>query len=308
MKLLSSKRSRMTLNAVILSMVWVLQLASLSMAAVAADAVTKGPNYFQDDFPFQGACITANGPGTNVALKGLAIRVGTNANMLWDSDLLRMAAGWTGGFISGKGVVYNGGHGEHPSIVGDQAFGTRQEPGWANAAGEFTDPRPEPFGPLPASDCRWEGVHVQGMNVVLAYTVLGTAILEQPTSVQGDGQVGFVRNFQIDNAASDLKASLAVLENATAIPFGQGIRLTAGTNVLTVQLVQAPPGVKLVQDSGSRVVLSVAKGTRKALFSVVLWGGAPEAAARSEMLASQVKPQTLVFSRGGPRHWPDRSW
>ena len=47
---------------------------------------------------FQGACVSAQFPPKNVAMKGLAIRVGTNAAMLFDTDLLRMAAGWTGGY------------------------------------------------------------------------------------------------------------------------------------------------------------------------------------------------------------------
>src|SRR6476619_2856851 len=88
-----------------------------TLLSPAADR-RSGGNYFQDDFPFQGACISAKWPEHNVALKGLAIRVGNDANMLWDTDLLRFAAGWTGGYISSKGVAYDGGHGSHPSIVG----------------------------------------------------------------------------------------------------------------------------------------------------------------------------------------------
>src|SRR5438552_1600962 len=44
----------------------------------------------QEDFPFQGACISANFPAKNVALKGLAIRVAPDANVLFDTELLRM--------------------------------------------------------------------------------------------------------------------------------------------------------------------------------------------------------------------------
>src|SRR5688572_3082649 len=101
-------------------------------ASVAAER-KAGPKYFEDDFPFQGACITAKTPGKNVAMKGFAIRVGSDANMLWDTDLLRFAAGWTGGYITGRGVVYDGSHGQHPAMAGEQSFGTRQGPGWANA-------------------------------------------------------------------------------------------------------------------------------------------------------------------------------
>src|SRR6185436_2211060 len=171
-------------------------LLCLSISLNAAERRGNG-NFFQEDFPFQGACISAKGPGNNVALKGFAIRVGNDANMLWDTDLLRFAAGWTGGYLTSKGVAYDGGHGGHPAIVGEQAFGTKQGPGWANAKGEFTDNRAEPFGPLAKDWCRWDGLYVNGMDIVLAYTVLGTKINEQPSSMVTDGQVAFARTFRI---------------------------------------------------------------------------------------------------------------
>src|SRR5688500_4458268 len=171
--------SHLKWNSVVSAMgVLVLSLANFSIHAAER---RSGVNYFQEDFPFQGACITAKGPGKNVAMKGFAIRVGNDANMLWDTDLLRFAAGWTGGYITSRGVAYDGGHGQHPAIAGEQFFGTHAGPGWANAKGEFIDNRSEPFGPLAKDWCRWDGMYVNGMNVVLAYTVLGTKIYEQPS-------------------------------------------------------------------------------------------------------------------------------
>jgi hypothetical protein len=76
-----------------------LAVAALSLSAATALAQEKY-RMLQDDFPFQGACINANFPSNNIALKGLAIHVGNGANVLFDTDLCRMAAGWTGGFIT----------------------------------------------------------------------------------------------------------------------------------------------------------------------------------------------------------------
>src|SRR5215208_468705 len=114
--------SRLTLKSVVVSAVCAFVFSVAIFASFAAER-RSGANYFQEDFPFQGACISAKGPGTNVALKGFALRVGNGANMLWDTDLLRFPAGWTGGYITGNGVVYNGSHGQHPAIVGEQYFG-----------------------------------------------------------------------------------------------------------------------------------------------------------------------------------------
>ena len=126
--------------------------AALLFVAFVLPAADRraGANYFQEDFPFQGACITARGPGNNVAMKGFAIRVGNDANMLWDTDLLRCAAGWTGGYITGKGVVYDGGHGQHPAIVGEQKFGTREAGHTAELEVVFEKTRVVVRGPLGA--------------------------------------------------------------------------------------------------------------------------------------------------------------
>lgn len=282
---------------------FVLSAACALVALNAVAAERKGSNFFQDDFPFQGACITAKGPGNNVAMKGFAIRVGNGANILWDTDLLRVAAGWTGGYLTGKGVVYDAGHGTHPSIVGEQSFGTKQGPGWANAKGEFTDSRSEPFGPLSQDWCRWDGMYVNGMDVVLAYTVLGTKIHEQPSSISANGQLAFVRTFQMEKAAADLATVLADVVSGIATSEGQSARLQGGSNVTVVTLVGAPAGVK-ISTAELRAILQIPKGTKAGTFSVVIWTGAKEDVAQAAALAATVKPKLADYAKGGAPHWP----
>jgi hypothetical protein len=271
---------------------------ALSLNAMAAEP-KRGPAYYQEDFPFQGACVTAKGPGNNVAMKGFAIRVGNGANILWDTDLLRVAAGWTGGYLTTKGVTYDASHGTHPAIAGEQAFGTRSGPGWANAKGEFTDNRPEPFGPLAPEWCRWDGMYVNGLDVVLAYTVLGTKIFEQPSSVTANGATGFVRTWQIANTKADLATVLAEALAGTAEIQANTATLVSGTNTTVLTLVGAPAGVKFAAQ-GLRVTLSIPRGTKKALFSVVLSSSVKDAAT----LAALVKPRMMDYAKGGAAHWP----
>ena len=153
-----------------------LVLASLT---VNAQEVKKNP-LLQEDFPFQGACISATGFGKNTAMKGLAIRVGNGESVLFDTELLRYASGWTGKFITTFGVAFDGGHGGHPKIDGDQKFGTPMVPGWVVTGEAFKDPRAEPYGALPAAVQRWGGLYVSGMDTILTYRVAGTKIVEQP--------------------------------------------------------------------------------------------------------------------------------
>src|SRR5262245_19203506 len=224
-------------RALILSVV-AAALAGPSAAEAAARKVRE--ELLQQDFPCQGACVSASFPAKNTAMKGLAIRLGHEANVLFDTELLRMAAGWTGGYIDTEGVAFAGAHGRHPAINGTQAFGTRAIPGWADARGEFRDPRPEPLGPLPSDWCRWDGLYVSGMNVVLDYTVHGTKLFEQPASVAVDGPVACVRTFKIQNTREPLTALLCEVDWAVGEVKDKTATLTAGTNLTIVSLVGAP--------------------------------------------------------------------
>ncbi len=89
-------------------------------------------------------------------------REGKEAAVCFDTDLLRVSAGWTGGFLKLYGTPFDGSHGSWPEIKGTQVFGTKQGPGWANKAGDFKDPRSEPFGPLPADWAKYKGLYRSG--------------------------------------------------------------------------------------------------------------------------------------------------
>ena len=278
-------------------------LASFLVAGARSAAAATDSSLLQTDFPFQGAAISAKFPAGNVAMKGLAIRLDNDASMLFDTDLLRMAAGWTGKYITTSGVAFDGQHGGHPAIDGDQKFGTPRLPGWAGALGQFADLRPEPFGPISSDLGRWDGLYVVGKDVVLSYTVRGTKIYEQPSSVVKDGQLGFVRTFRIDKTKEAI--SLLVCE----VPGGTG---KTGNNVAHLTTldgkVTAVGGNGLPKDSklevvGNRVVLRLPKGAPASTFKLVIWNGAPSDAIKFGALL-EGKPEIADFSKGGPARWP----
>ncbi|HXI49974.1 MAG TPA: DUF6797 domain-containing protein, partial [Candidatus Saccharimonadales bacterium] len=286
-------------------------IAVLLLTLQAPTAHASGPetkkrrsSLLQEGFPVQGACISAKFPARNTAMKGLAIRVAPEASVLFDTELLRMAAGWTGGYITTHGVAFDGAHGAHPQIDGAQVFGMRTQPGWADAQGSFADPRSEPFGPLPENWCRWDGHYLAGDHVVLAYTVLGTRIQEQPGFVEHDGLSGFVRTFKTEKARNALNTVLCEVEAAEAQLQDNIATLTVGTNVTRVALVGAPKGATLEIAQTNRVVLKLPKGTPAALFKVVLWSGGVDDQERfASLLAGQ--PEMADVRQGGPARWPE---
>ena len=97
----------------------------------------RGKRWAEMDYgPYMTASIEAPRPKRNIAYKGIAIRLGGEeweanpATVIFDTDLLRYSAGWTGGFVDWRNIAFDGSHNTHMKIVGDQVFGNAQIPGW----------------------------------------------------------------------------------------------------------------------------------------------------------------------------------
>ncbi len=67
---------------------------------------------------------------------------------------------------------------------------TEKTPAWH-------DPRPEPFGPLPAGGPKFKGFYVNGEKVILKWEVAGTEVLEMPGYEQRGGVSFFTRSLVV---------------------------------------------------------------------------------------------------------------
>ena len=157
----------------------------------------------------------------NIAHKGIAIPLvdddsGRRAAMVFDTDLLRYAAGWTGGFLQMNGVVFDGVHGTFPAIEGQEHWSNPNEPGWADPTGAFGDPREFPWGPLPRAHARWDGLHLNGDTVVLSYTVNSVPILEVPWVFTTNEGVVFARTMEIGPSSGGAGGSGALVMQIAA--------------------------------------------------------------------------------------------
>jgi len=143
----------------------------------------------------------------NIAYKGVAVPLGTTPDgqmtMLFDTDLLRWAAGWHGDGVDLRGIVYDGPHGIHPRIDGTLDWSTGSRPG-ASTSGEFVDLRPWKYGPMNPRDGRWNGVRVSGDEVALSYRVGATQVLETPGLMELDGVLAYTRTLSIEGSDRDL--------------------------------------------------------------------------------------------------------
>lgn len=156
-------------------------------AAVVLSFAPVGLVAQQDEGPYAmryGPLLTSTvecGGRSGTTPKGLVVRGGDLGTVVFDTELLRLSAAWTDGWLRLRGTAYDGSHGPMPSRDGVPLVETAPGPGWARA-GSFADPRPIPYGPLPRDWGRFRGVRlVAGDGVVVDYEVDDMAVRESFT-------------------------------------------------------------------------------------------------------------------------------
>mgnify|MGYP003641018868 CR=1 FL=1 len=227
------------------------------------------------------------------ALKGIAIKVGEKENhtLLFDTETLRMVAGFKGTVILG-GTPWDGKHGGNSSTPGDLEnyfFTSNWGPGWA-IDGDWTDPREKDNdianGPLPRSLAQYQGLYRHEGGTVLSYTVGEAKVLEQPALVDES----LVRSFWI----SDNNQPIQLL---VSDPFAAPIEAEPQPERIAT-LINAPDGVIIeTLDSGRRVV-SIPADCREGSFHLVY--------TKSEAPTFKIEaasPETLT--QAGPALFPE---
>lgn len=249
--------------------------------------------------------------GDQLTTKGIAIKVGGregNATVLFDPELLRVSAAWTGGFLEfprGRGGLEG-----QISPVGEVAFRTAYAPGWASGAvGE--DPRERHQGNLPADQAKWRGLYLNGDRVVLSYSAAGSEIFELPGYEQRGEQGVFTRTFQVGPGAgtrtllvADLPGSSGTVEGNLAMISESGKADPAATAALAVAVLGLPEGGKLAVGANGRVTVNLPATKAPATFQVVIWSGKKAGLPESSVLTKAGEmPDLAALTKAGPARW-----
>ena len=156
-----------------------------------------------------------------LAVKGITVRLGHDACILFDTDLMRVAAGWTGGFLDLSKTNLGGLKGDFPAAVqGKLQFVTGEAPGWAKGE-TFDDPRPSHQGPLPKDWAHYRGLYRNGEKVIFSYDVGGVGVLDMPGAFKVGQQTVFTRTLRIE--PSDKPMRLFNFDSAKLSGVGMGM-------------------------------------------------------------------------------------
>ena len=228
--------------------------------------------------PFHTGCFKVR---DQVIAKGIAIKVGgadSPATVLFDPELLRVGAAWTGGFI--KFPRGRGGLEGQIAPAGDVTFSTPYLTGWS--AGEIADdPREKHQGHLPNDVAKYRGLYVNGDKVILSYTVGKTAVLELPGAEVKDGAL--------------------ILSRTLALGAGPAVTMLLGVGE-TLTAVEGAAGAKVEQTADGKAVLRFPARLKAATVRVLILPGKPGETQTLESSKTPV-PDIVALCKGGPAHW-----
>lgn len=244
--------------------------------------------------------------GREVVTKGITIRVGANNEgaVLFDTNTLRYAAGWTGGFldltrthmVQMKGTAC-------AFVAGPVQWGSSNGPGWAYR-GSFDEVRTGDHDPLPRERAHYKGMYVHGERVVLKYTVGESEVLESPDAWKWGKSVVLRRMMRIGGRE---ELSHLVCEVSGEVQQANGeqviVREKDGARTL-VGVVTDRPGVKLEAREG-RVILRVPARDKGAIVDVVICRTMePGKLGLEQVMEGSPEPMDpVVWTKGGPARW-----
>ncbi len=248
--------------------------------------------------------------GRSGVAKGLAIRVGDKgeAGVLFDTDTLSYAAGWTGGFVdigAGRDALL-----DNDKIGGEIVWGTPTGPGWAKA-GDFTDPRKNKLGPLPKEWAKWRGHYISGDRVVLDYSVGTSQVLESPGLQTINDRPVFTRTISIGRALEPATLMAAGDNGVGRIIKGAHTRFAVIEPKQGAATVVAIHGehdaVSLAASDKGIITASIAAGEKRGEFTLLIWKeekidvGNLDALHAAASKVAAAGPYEL--SKPGPRRW-----
>jgi hypothetical protein len=267
--------------------------------------------------PFWSGTIDGLGPGDAIAVKGIAVILGTNRNayVCYDTDLMRLSLAWTGGFLQFGNTRTSIEWPPPPRVKGTPIFRTFPKPGWA-VGDDLSDPRTNHQGPLPRDRVHYRGLYVNGDRIAISFTVGNCDILESPGVENTSAGYIFTRTFQIGKSITPLTLLVADMGGSSGTNRQSGPApgnvVVLGDNTVTngyviAAAVRNAPNGSLWETADGALLLKLPALPAGASFQLAIWGGdRPSVTKVGPQLNSRMQPVDFIaLRRGGVARFPD---
>jgi hypothetical protein len=248
--------------------------------------------------------------GKEKVFKATVIKLGEkgDAAVVFDRSTMRLAAGWTGGWLNIADRRF--GLLNTPTPKGAMVFASVRGPGWADPDGRGEMKGVGITSPLPAGWVKYRGLYLHGNRAVLRYTVGTTEVLESPAVETIAGTRCLVRTIRV--GPTDKFETVAV--------GGLGTRPDAETRTGDVHMIDrslSPKGFEIIaakadpqtaalhEDGGGEVRLTFNRSERPRVVRLVYAKNAEINYPKlRDALAKLPTADDLVpLTKPGPKRW-----
>ncbi len=179
----------------------------------------------------------------------------------------------------------------------------------SNAPSRWQDPRPEPFGPLPPGQARFQGFYVNGGKTILKWDIGGTEVLEMPGYETSKDFIYFTRNFSIPASRSTIEIAVRGLSRPVedtnrdvSIP----LFLAEGNSPsLIFAFGKNLPANSRWSPRGETLYVSIPAPAERVECKIVVACEKPGAADGLVTEFSTKQIDLAVLTKGGPARWPE---
>ncbi|MCF2492405.1 c-type cytochrome [Dyadobacter sp. CY22] len=283
-------------------------------------------SFIEEGFPYISTSVDARKlgpayPQDNMAARTLALQLGNDTYVCFDTDLLRWSVAWTGKYlpmvlmaqVSYKDFFNK--NNKIASLTGEAKIATGLYPGWtlekpfSGDLSNINETKQPTWAPMPAEQGRWKGVYVYGNQAVLTYTVGSADVAELPGSTKFDDQTAFTRAFQFENTTKEIFLTAAEVRQATGSEVkGKIAYLYHGTNKDTVTAVGilGKGGSLQPEITGNQFLTVRVPVSQKAINeTVVIWKGPARLKKSFENYCKKGKVTIPDYKKGGPALWKE---
>ncbi|MFP6905729.1 MAG: DUF6797 domain-containing protein [Verrucomicrobiota bacterium] len=257
----------------------------------------------------------------NLAVRGLCLKLAAGTSACYDTDLMRLALVWRGGFLTEKGVAglsyaankkAGSGQTDLPRPIGEAILSMALVPGWLPSTARIEDlrtpshdPKEPGRGPMDPTIARYRGLLDRENDdaPVLHFEVFGARWSEH---IRGHAR-GFVRSFRGDKLARDAKIVLGSYAGAQVTLSASGALIEqAGQPVCHFSMVSSgtqntlkPSDVAFRWEQGRFLTLHLPRTSSSIAFSIAMHLDEPYEPRRS--ISPRPEPK-----QSRPARWPEQ--
>jgi len=245
-----------------------------------------------------------------MVFKATVVKLGDRGGVVFDRSTMRLAAGWTGGWLQHSDRRF--GLMNTPTPKGEMVFANPAGPGWADQDGKLETMTRQFTAPLDPKWAKHRGMYVHGERVVFSYSIGRCTVLDSSTLHTYGGLSTLVRSLQVQNPqgnVDDRSLLIAGVQRNDGRVHKSQFQIIEGDvgndHVEAIAIADKPLNVdfKKHKDGAITIRNNAYIGTFRAQVAYSRFKAEEESPFRKFVNSLDRREDLTPLTKGGPRRW-----